>query len=85
MANKTPFTKQAEIITKISLLCNLSRLTEENSIELNQMQYKLDELYIDKAKGAFIRSRAKWIEEGENYSTYFFNLEKSRQTKKTKT
>lgn len=37
---------------------------------------ELDELYKRKAKGAFIRSRRKWIEEGEQNSHYFFNLER---------
>ena len=40
-------------------------------------------MYLEKAKGAFIRSRARWIEEGENNSSYFFSLEKQRQTKKS--
>lgn len=31
------------------------------------------------AKGAFIRSRKKWLEEGERNSTYFFKLEKHHQ------
>lgn len=37
---------------------------------------KLDETYNQKAKGAFVRSRAKWMEEGEQNSHHFFNLEK---------
>lgn len=32
-------------------------------------------------QGAFIRSRAKWIEEGEKNSSYFCGLEKRRQEK----
>lgn len=39
-------------------------------------------MYLEKANGAFVRSRAKWIEEGEKNTTYFYGLEKSRQTKK---
>lgn len=41
----------------------------------------MDKLYINKAKGAFIRSKAKWLEEGEQNSSYFFKLEKQRQTR----
>ncbi len=37
---------------------------------------------MEKAKGAFICSRARWIEEGEKNSYYFFSLEKQRQKKK---
>ena len=40
---------------------------------------QLDLLYTNKAIGAQVRSRAKWIEEGETNSAYFLNLEKSRQ------
>lgn len=36
--------------------------------ELNKLQHELDELYTERAKGAFIRSRVKWIEEGERNS-----------------
>lgn len=39
-------------------------------------------MYTTKAKGAYIRSRARWIEKGEKSSTYFFGLEKQRQTKR---
>uniref|UniRef100_A0A3B3HKX7 Reverse transcriptase domain-containing protein n=1 Tax=Oryzias latipes TaxID=8090 RepID=A0A3B3HKX7_ORYLA len=75
--------EQTEIISKLTTLCNLTQLSEENVIEVNKLQSKLDELYTEKAKGAFIRSKAKWMEDGEKNSTYFFNLEKSRQRKKT--
>lgn len=41
----------------------------------------MDKLYINKAEGASIRSKAKWLEEGEQNSRYFFKLEKQRQTR----
>ena len=37
---------------------------------------ELDDIYKEKAKGAFIRSRLKWFEEGERNSKYFFDIEK---------
>ena len=37
---------------------------------------------MEKAKGAFICSRARWLEEAEKNTSYFFGLEKQRQTKK---
>jgi len=40
---------------------------------------RLDELYKKKSRGYHIRSRAKWLEEGDQCSKYFFGLEKSRQ------
>lgn len=43
------------------------------------LQLNLDKLYISKAEGAFIRS--KRLEEVEQNSSYFFRLEKQRQTR----
>lgn len=50
-------------------------MSEIQRAHLQTLQLKLDQLYISKAKGAFIRSRAKWLEEGQQ------NLEKQRQSK----
>ena len=41
-----------------------------------KLQLELDQLYEEKAKGAFIRSRRRWMGEGEKNTRYFFNLEK---------
>ena len=45
-------------------------------IELSSLQLELDKIYEEKARGAFIRSRRKWLEQGEKCTKYFFNLEK---------
>ena len=37
-------------------------------------------LYDEKCKGAQVRSRAKWIKEGEKSTKYFFSLEKKHQS-----
>uniref|UniRef100_A0A3B3QQ84 Uncharacterized protein n=1 Tax=Paramormyrops kingsleyae TaxID=1676925 RepID=A0A3B3QQ84_9TELE len=55
------------------LLCDI---TEEDTLEINRLNLELDEAYLDLAKGAYTRSRAKWLEEGERNSRYFFALEK---------
>ena len=47
---------------------------------LIKTETKLENLYEDKLRGEKIRSRAKWIEEGEKCTKYF--LEKSRQNNK---
>jgi len=39
-------------------------------------------LYENKAKGAIIRSKTKWIEQGEKPNKYFFNLEKRNYNRK---
>lgn len=74
--------QQLDIISKITYLCSQTNLNDENNLELHQLQLKLDDLYTEKAKGAFIRSKERWIEDGEKNSSYFLNLEKSRQAKK---
>ena len=74
--------QQIEVISKINHLCCQTSLNSAENNELRQLQARLDDLYTEKAKGAFIRSRAKWIEDGEKNSSYFFNLEKNRQSKK---
>lgn len=51
-------------------------MSEKEKGELADLEIKLDELYEQKVKGAFIRSGKKWLEEGEQNSHYFFNLEK---------
>lgn len=44
-----------------------------------KIKEELDEYYKEKSKGYQIRSRAKWVDEGEQSTKYFFNLEKVRQ------
>ncbi len=51
-------------------------LTKEEEVELVKIQSQLDLIYLDLAKGAFIRSRAKWLEEGEQNTQKCFALEK---------
>lgn len=73
--------KRAEELNVVSRITHLSwktpdALSEEEKLELSNLQIKLDELYNQKAKGAFVRSRVRWLEEGEQNSHYFFNLEK---------
>ncbi len=53
---------------------------EEEIIELKQ---KIEKVMESKTKGAMIRSRARWFEEGEKNTNYFFNLEKRQANNKT--
>lgn len=74
--------KQQSLIREISNLCHKTDLALDQQVKLQKLQNQLDNLYLEKAKGAFIRSRARWIEEGEKNTSYFFSLEKHRQTKR---
>ena len=47
------------------------------------IKMKLDLAAVNYCKGAQVRARIKWIEEGEKNSKYFFVLEKSRSSRKT--
>lgn len=53
----------------------------EDTEKINNLQSQIDELYLIKAQAAYIRSRAKWVENGEKNTSYFCNLEKCRQEK----
>ena len=46
-----------------------------------KLESELKELINKKAKGAQIRSRAKWIDEGETNTAFFLTLESSHQNK----
>uniref|UniRef100_A0A3P9L5I7 Reverse transcriptase domain-containing protein n=1 Tax=Oryzias latipes TaxID=8090 RepID=A0A3P9L5I7_ORYLA len=71
--------EENELCSKIATLSNKSseNIPENELIELGEYQNKLEEMYKRKTQGAFIRSRAKWMEEGEQCSSYFFGLENS--------
>ena len=83
LINRNNKKKELEIIKEINCICNKPSLTDNNKQKLILLQSSLDNIYISKAKGAYIRSRAKWIEEGERSSAYFCRLEKSRQERNT--
>lgn len=73
--------KKAEEMRITTIITELSQkhpnvILEYEKVEMTVLMNDLDELYKRKAKGAFIRSRRKWIEEGEQNSHYFFNLER---------
>ena len=49
-------------------------------VKKKELEKQLSELCNDKFKGAQIRSRAKWIEQGEKNSNYFLSLEAKHQS-----
>uniref|UniRef100_A0A3P9LB20 Reverse transcriptase domain-containing protein n=1 Tax=Oryzias latipes TaxID=8090 RepID=A0A3P9LB20_ORYLA len=78
--NKTKKAKESQIINDIMTISkrNPAELSDDDKINLALLQKELDSIYKNRAEGAFVRSRLKWLEEGENNSSYFFQLEKRR-------
>ena len=71
--------EEEKVVSRIISLSQKSPadMSESDHADLISEQIKLNEIYLHKAKGAFVRSRKKWIEEGEQNSAYFFNLERN--------
>ena len=71
---------------KVDLL--LTRIDSDRTMnrdlqkELLETQTELDKIYANKCKGAGIRARVRWMEEGEKNTKYFMNLEKRNAKKK---
>ena len=67
--------------SKRSRLQELDNIFKSNTSNITPaMQQEYDLLYSDKVHGAQIRSRAKWVEEGEKNTKFFLGLEKRHQT-----
>ncbi len=72
--------EEANIVSEISFITKIlpENLSDIQRTCLVDLQIKLDDLYKLRAEGAFIRSRQRWLEHGEQMSSYFFKLEKNR-------
>ena len=58
-------------------------LTKEETELWIQTRAELEEKILERTKGIMFRSKAKWVEEGEKNTKYFFALEKARYNSKT--
>ena len=58
-------------------------LTEEDDELLEKTRFDLEEKVMKRAEGMLFRSKARWYEEGEKSTKYFFALEKQRYNAKT--
>ena len=65
---------------QINSLDRQINVTENISNERKNLKCELDQLYSQDSHGIYVRSRAKWIEEGERNTSYFLRLEKKHQT-----
>ena len=61
---------------------NLPLPEEETNIWL-QSKKDLEDVLMESVRGIMFRSKAKWYEEGERSTKYFFSLEKARYNSKT--
>lgn len=70
--------EEEKVISKIITLQSKIQesLSESDLTELAELQSKLDNIYKYKAEGSYVRSRRKWLEQGEQSSAYFFRMEK---------
>ena len=58
--------------------------SKENITQLYRLRAELNKIADYKTKGAIVRSRIRWHEEGERNTKYFLNLEKRRHSKTNK-
>ncbi|KAJ8028516.1 hypothetical protein HOLleu_30774 [Holothuria leucospilota] len=59
-----------------------NKYPDYDTTRLKLLEDELTDIIANEIEGALIRSKVKWIEEGEKSTKFFFNLEKSRQKKK---
>ena len=52
-------------------------------LELQRARSQLKKIMLTKTKGAILRSKVRWREEGERNTKYFYRLEKRRNDSKT--
>ena len=77
--NKEKREEETNVVKELMHLYSKLNWNEDEKEIINNLQSKLDVMYLYKTKGADVRSRAKWIEEGEKNTACFCSLEKCRQ------
>ena len=60
-----------------------TKIEEEVKKDYIQTKFDLEKIYTKECKGACIRSRIKWFEDGERNTKYFLSLEKKNAEKKS--
>ncbi|KAL9989297.1 hypothetical protein ACROYT_G003831 [Oculina patagonica] len=78
--------EEVELQNKINELQQKLANNPKNNHDLNELyaaKLRLQKIMHFKTKGAILRSKVRWYDEGERNTRYFYNLEKRSQTKKT--
>ena len=75
--------KERELQKQIDHLMSMLKTnrSKENITELYRLRAELNKIAEYKTKGAIVRSRIRWHEEGEKNTKYFVNLEKRQHSK----
>lgn len=82
-ADKKRIQKEREE-TLVKEIAELEKDLDENNLELlKDKREELEAIRKKKVEGMIVRSRAKWIQEGETNSKYFSNLEKRNYVEKS--
>jgi hypothetical protein len=84
---KRTVTKQLEKqLDAIENLLNATDNDEERRRLVNEkteISSRINAIYVAKSKGAQVRARAQWVEDGEKNTKYFLGLEQKHQTNNT--
>ena len=70
---------ERELSQKVNLMKNNINGDEDKLREYQQCKAEWEYYHTKKARGIILRSKAKWVEEGEKNTKYFLNLEKRNQ------
>ena len=81
---KRELTLQKELQDLDDKICNtdFETLDQNVLVEYEAAKEELKKIYENRGKEAIFRSKAKWLEQGEKPTKYFFNLEKTNYEKK---
>ena len=75
----------SQLILEVETMINNCNNDEQLSAEIKEydnLKTELQQIYEAKGKGAILRSKARWVEQGEKSTKYFFNLEKRNFNRK---
>ena len=75
---------ESELLKLQQKISNSAQIDPEILQKYNQLQLQVDLKIIKQANGAKIRSKSKWIQEGEKNTKYFLTQEKTKSKTESK-